>query len=324
MGFEMSQLKQMFAALAFAFVAFVLQAPAGAQAQPLVDVAWLNANLGKPGIFILDITSGGGRSQADYAKSHIPGAVFSDYAKGGWRVMDKNKVPGQLPPPEVLEKTISGLGITNESHVVIIPLGDKAVDMGVATRIYWTLKVAGHDKVSILNGGFGEWAKIDPKTKRPVNQLATGGVKPQPAKFVVRLRKEMLVTAEDVKKAIADKTVSLVDNRPNDFFLGLTLSPAAKKAGTIPGAKNVAEGIITRDNGGTFRSKSQLEQIYRAIGVPTEGDQITFCNTGHWASLGWFASHELLGNKKTKMYDGSMAEWSRLTDVPIEQKIKVD
>ncbi|MBM3608171.1 MAG: sulfurtransferase [Alphaproteobacteria bacterium] len=291
--------------------------------QPLVDTQWLNANLGKPGVVIIDLTSGGGRSQADYMKAHIPGAIFSDYAKGGWRVTDANKVPGMLPPPELLAKTIGNLGISNDSHVVIVPLGDKALDMGAAARVYWTMKVMGHDKVSILDGGFTEWAKIDPKTKRPVNQLATGGVKAEPVTFTVRLRKEMIVTAEDVKKAI-ENNVTLVDNRPNDFHLGLTRSPAAPRAGTIPGSKNIQESIITQDNGGLFRSRAQLLAIYRAIGVPAEGDQITFCNTGHWAALGWFASSEILGNKKTKMYDGSMAEWARLKDVPLEQKIKVE
>lgn len=288
--------------------------------QPLVDTQWLNANLGKPGIVVIDLTSGGGRSQAEYMKAHIPGAVYSDYGKGGWRYTDANKVPGMLPPPEMLAKTIGNLGISNDSHVVIVPMGDKAVDMGAAARVYWTMKVAGHDKVSILDGGFTEWARIDPKTKRPVNQLATGGVKPDPKTFTVRLRKEMIVTAEDVKKAI-ENNVPLIDNRPNDFHLGLTRSPAATRAGTIPGSKNIQESFITKDNGGVFRSRAQLLAIYRAVGAPTEGDQITFCNTGHWAALGWFASSEILGNKKTKMYDGSMAEWTRLKDVPFEVKI---
>jgi len=29
------------------------------------------------------------------------------------------------------------------------------------------------------------------------------------------------------------------------------------------------------------------------------------------AALGWFVAHELLGNRQARLYDGSMAEWSR-------------
>ncbi len=131
----------------------------------------------------------------------------------------------------------------------------------------------------------------------------------------------MLVSDDDVKKAMESKSM-LVDNRPSDFFMGIRKSPAATSAGTIPGAMNVQESWLTQNGGGSFRSKDQLQKIYKAVGVPTEGDQITFCNTGHWASLGWFASSEILGNKKTKMYDGSMAAWTRRKDLPVEQRIK--
>ena len=288
-------------------------------AQPLVDAEWMKSNLDKPGIVVLDLT---GRAQEDYAKAHLPGAIFTDYAKDGWRI-NVGGVAGKLPPAANLEKLIGSLGIDNNSHVVLVPLGERALDMGVATRVYWTFKVAGHDKVSILDGGFTEWARIDPKTKQRAYQLATGGVQPQPKPFKVSLREDMLVTTADVKQAMANN-VPLVDNRPNDFYLGISVSPAATRAGTIPGAKNVQESFITRNGGGSFRSSAQLKQIFQAAGVPAEGDQISFCNTGHWASLGWFAAHEIMGNKKARMYDGSMSEWSRDGAAPVDVKVKLD
>ncbi len=309
-------MRQILKSLCFA-AAIALAAPA--VAQPLVDAAWMKANIDKPGMVVLDVT---GRSQAQYASGHLPGSVFTDYAKDGWRVTI-NGAAGKLPPAENLSKLIGSLGIDNDTHVVLVPLGDKAVDMGAATRIYWTFKVAGHDKVSILDGGFMAWGRVDPKTKLPSNQLATGGVQPQPKPFKVSIRQEMLVTTADVQKAV-ENNVPLIDNRPNDFYLGLSVSPAATRAGTIPGAKNIQESFITQNGGGSFRSATQLKAIYQQVGVPVEGEQISFCNTGHWASLGWFASHELMGNTKAKMYDGSMSEWSRGKDLPVELKIKAD
>ncbi len=287
--------------------------------QPLVDSEWLKSNLDKPNVVVLDVT---GRTQEQYQAGHVPGAIFTDYAKDGWRV-NVGGVAGKVPPPANLEKLIGSLGIDNNTHVILVPLGERALDMGTATRIYWTFKVVGHDKVSILDGGFTDWSKIDPKTKQRVYQLATGGAQAQPKTFKASLREEMLVSSADIQKAIANN-VPLVDNRPNDFYVGISVSPAATRPGTIPGAKNVQESFITRNGGGSFRSAAQLKQIFAAQGVPAEGEQISFCNTGHWASLGWFAAHELMGNTKAKMYDGSMSEWSRGKDLPVEQKVKLD
>ena len=291
-------------------------------AEPLVDVAWVKANTGKPGIVFLDVRGRlAGKSKADYLRAHIPGAVYTDYLKDGWRVKDKNGTVGMLPPTEKLEKLIGGLGIGNDSLVVIIPQGSKALDMGTATRVYWTFKVLGHDQVSILNGGMTAYTKeVDKKTKKPVNPLEKGAVKPVAATFKASLRPEMLVSKADVQSAL-DKGVLMVDNRPNNQYVGVNRHGKSKRNGTIPGAVNLPESWLTVNGSGTFRPRGELEKLYAAAGVPTSGEQISFCNTGHWASMGWFATHEILGDKQAKMYDGSMVEWSGDKSLPIEQKV---
>jgi thiosulfate/3-mercaptopyruvate sulfurtransferase len=292
-------------------------------AEPLVDVSWLKANLGKPGVVILDLRSGGGATKQTYLAGHIPGAVFTDYAKDGWREKNKAGVAGMLPAPDKLEALIGRLGIDNQSHVVLVANGKTAADMGAATRVYWTLKVLGHDTVSILDGGHLAWIAPVGPDKKPVNPLETADVKPAAKTFTARLRNEMLVSRADVAAALANKT-PLIDNRPYDFHVGLTKSPAAKRAGTLPGASHMPEGWVTENGGGHFRSKAQIGKLYAVQSIPTQGDQITFCNTGHWASLGWFVSSEILGNKTARMYDGSMAEWTQDPAAPVEQKVKAE
>lgn len=292
-------------------------------ADPLVSIDWVKASLGKPGIVLLDVRSGAGVSKDLYLRGHIPGAIFTDYAKAGWREKTSAGVEGQLPPPQQLEQVIGRHGIDNASHVVLIAEGRSAADMGAATRIYWTLKVLGHDNVSILDGGFTAWVANVDKDKRPVNPLESADVTPAPKTFRASLRQDMLVSREDVKQAIASKT-PLIDNRPYDFHVGLTKSPAAKRAGTLPGAQSVPEGWLTENGGGMFRTKAQLTRIYDNQKVATSGNQITFCNTGHWASLGWFVSSEILGNKQARMYAGSMAEWTQDTGAPVDRKVALD
>ena len=305
-----------------AVVVWIACAPVALAQGPLVDVAWLKSNLGKPGLVILDVRSGAGKTKADYLAGHIPGAVFTDYAKDGWREKNAAGVEEMLPPPEKVERLIGSLGIDNASHVVIVPDGRSARDVGAAARLYWTLKVMGHDLVSLLNGGNAAWTAEVDKDKKPVNALEQADVKPVAKVFKASVRKDWIIGKAEVEKAMAGKQ-PLIDNRPPDFFVGLSKSSAAKTAGTIPGAVNVPEAWLTENNGGKFRSRQQLAQLYAAAGVPTTGPQVNFCNTGHWASLGWFVAHEILGNKEAVMYDGSMAEWTQDPKAPVEVKIKL-
>ena len=293
-------------------------------ASPLVDVDWVKANIGKSGIVFLDVRGKlAGKSKADYLRGHIPGAVWTNYLKDGWRSKDKGGTAGQLSEVPKLEKLIGGLGIDNNTHVVVVPNGGKALDMGTGTRIYWTFKVLGHDNVSLLNGGMVAYTKAKNKDKKPVNPLEKGAVTPAAKTFKASLRKEMMATKEDVKMASAAGT-PLIDNRPNNQYLGVNKHKLAKRLGTIPGAKNIPENWMTMNGGGMFRPKSSLAKAYQAAGVPTTGKQVNFCNTGHWASLGWFVSSEIMGNKDVKMYDGSMLEWSADKSLPIEQKVKLN
>lgn len=304
-----------FAALIAAILFTMPAGPAGAAgaAGPLVDAAWVKANIATENVVFLDLRGNPRAFQA----AHIPGARWTSYGRHGWRAKINN-VPGMLPPTAKLEALIGRLGIGNEDHVVLAPAGWDATNMGIATRIYWTFKVLGHDEVSILDGGMN--AYLADKG----NPLEKGMTTPQPRTFKARFRPQLLATAEDVKKAISGKNTALIDHRPSGQFMGVNKSGSVKRLGTLPGAKNVPAMWATVNDGGVFRSKEALVKLYESIGLPIEGETINFCNTGHWASVGWFITHELLGNKKAKMYDGSMAEWSMTGSNPMDRRINLN
>jgi len=287
-------------------------------ADPLVDVDWIKQHSCDENVRVLDIRNDiDGGSRTAYLKGHIPCSVYTDYLVGGWRSA-VDGVPGQLSNPDDLAKMIGDLGIDNNTHVVVYHHGKNAVDMGSATRMYWTFKVLGHDEVSILNGGFLAYS-ADEK-----NAVEKGNNKPDPKRFTASLRPEMMSSKEDVKAAIDNEAVTLLDLRPNHQFVGINRHKKASRSGTIPSAKNLPESWMTTNGGGSFRSVDELKKLYDIAGVDPDAEQINFCNTGHWASLGWFVGSELMGNKKATLYDGSMLEWTADESLPMEAQISVE
>ena len=300
-------------AIGSVFLALLVFAPGLAtarEAPALVDPAWVRANAAAPGVVILDIRNKlDGGSRQVFRRGHIPGAIYSDYLADGWR-KTVDGVPGQLPAVADLELLIGGLGIDNDSHVVIVSGGTSALDMGSATRVYWTFKVLGHDAVSILDGGYRAYAADS------ANPVETGAAAPTPKRFTAHFRPGM-VPDRDAVQAARKAGVALIDTRPPAQYRGAKKHDNAKRAGTIPGAVNVPEGTITTADG-KFVSAERVGELLAAAGVEPDDEAIAFCNTGHWASLGWFAKSEILGRKNVKLYDGSMVDWAARNDLPIE------
>ena len=59
---------QRFMVYPLALLSLVFMAFSALAADPLVTIDWVKANLGKPGIVLLDVTSGGGRTEDEFAK----------------------------------------------------------------------------------------------------------------------------------------------------------------------------------------------------------------------------------------------------------------
>jgi thiosulfate/3-mercaptopyruvate sulfurtransferase len=221
-----------------------------------------------------------------------------------------------LPSVQQLEALIGGLGIDNDTQVVIAPLGVDSKSIAGAARVYWTFKVLGHDRVSILDGGTEAYAA---DASRPLEQ---GERTPEPKVFTAHPRSEMLVSEEEFARA-ARTGALLVDYRRQDEFSGLNRNAKIARAGTVANARNIPLEWLTQDNGGSLRARAGLEQVYGLADVPLDAEQIAFCNTGHNSSLGWFVAHELFGNQRVRLYDGSMAQWSRNAAQPMERAVVV-
>jgi thiosulfate/3-mercaptopyruvate sulfurtransferase len=304
-----SVLRSVIPLAAMALMVFALASPARAETMtPLVSTGWLKQHLKDADVVVLDIRSAidGGGAEA-YAAGHIPGAVHSDYDKAGWRVT-RNGVPFMLPTVAELEKLIGETGIDEDTHVVVVPAGVHFTDFGSAARTYWTLKVAGVAKVSILDGGYAAWA-----AER--NAVETGASEPSPKIFTATLNKSLFVDAREVEAIERDGGATLVDARPASFFAGREKAPAAQGYGHIPGA--VSLDSATFYAAATNRLRPQAELASLAASAVPAGPTVAYCNTGHWASTDWFVLSEILGRKDVKLYYGSMVDWTSDASRPL-------
>ena len=275
--------------------------------QPLVDAAWLSQHLGNESLVVLDIRDATEAGDL-YAAGHVPGAIAAPYAAAGWRAK-VGDVPGLLPTEDAIETLVSGLGVSNDDHVVILTGGQSASDFGGATRVYWTFKVYGHDNVSILDGGYAAWAKAN-------GELSTEAVPPVVATFDAEFRPELRAEVAEVNEAIANDT-NLIDARSVAQFIGQEKTNTVQSLGHIPSAVNINFDKFYDAEKPAFASAETIAQLARDAGVNDSEGFISFCNTGHLASIAWFGLSEVEGLPNVRLYDGSMSDWTSDPSRPV-------
>lgn len=280
---------------------------APAIAQPLVDAQWLLDHGANENVVVLDIRSN--VEETDLGDlPYVANAVVAPYNTAGWRT-EIEGVPGKIPPVEDIAGLIGGLGIDNDDHVVIVPWGTDSSEIGSATRVYWTFKYLGHDEVSILDGGWRQYDVVG-------GERVAEPVAPEATSFEVALQENLLATTDEVLEALQNGT-TLVDGRPLEQFLGESKSSVVASLGTIPGSLNIPHSEFYSSEYARFAQPETVEALVAAVGLGSNQANISFCNTGHWASVAWFGLSEILGNKQSSMYDGSMSEWTQDPSRPV-------
>lgn len=282
-----------FAPLAIA-IGFGTSLPAFAEApegwSPLLEPAALSTLLDEYGddIRVVQITG-------EYDEGHIPGSGWSPYAT--WRSDMPN--PGALRDLPHWERALQELGIETDTPVVVVHAGRDATDMGAAARVYWTLKSLGVEDLALLNGGLAAWNAAGLPTDRAEAAFF-------PSDYTAQWSDEWRATTDEVVALSQNNEAQLLDARPADFFTGLTWSVAAP--GTIHGAENIEYSSFF--DGTRMVGADAVRAAAEAAGYTQGTVAVSFCNTGHWAAINWFALSELAGYDDLRLYAESMAEYS--------------
>lgn len=281
--------------LAFFACAAAIVFSAASAAAPLLTPAELNALKTDPAVRIVDIRSG-----QEYGADHIPGAVSAPY--GLWRGPATN--PGEVPSIAALTALVRSLGLGQTSHAVVVSSGADATDFGASARVYWTLKYLGLNNLSILNGGVKAWADAGLPQDGTAVQVAASSYRPV-------LNTVVLATQDQVLAQIGDPHTRLIDARPLDFFEGKVKVPAARRAGTIRTAISLSYDRWFVPGTSLFVPIDQARKIAARDLPRPSNETISFCNSGHWSAIDWFALSEVLGEKNIKLYPASIIGWTQ-------------
>jgi len=275
---------------------------------PLVTPAWLAAHLQDPDTIVLDATlppvgiAPPIDTRARYLESHIPGAVFFDIDQ----LSDHStSLPHMLPTPEDFSRSMSALGVSDESTIVIYE------QQGVfsAPRAWWTLRTFGAPSVYVLDGGLRAWIDAGlPTESGPVHRTR--------ATFNATLRREAVADLAQLKDRLANHE-QVLDARSAARFNGTAPEPRPGiSSGHMPGATNIPFTELLED--GRLKPAQQLREYFAAKDVDLHQPITTTCGSGVTAAVIAF-SLEVVGAKDVTLYDGSWSEYAQHPDSVIEK-----
>ena len=237
-------------------------------------------------------------AKKEYSTKHIPSAMFWDVNEHS----DKNSsYPHMISDSNYWNKMLLSFGITNHDHIIVYDHSD----LYSACRLWFVLRYFGHKKVSILNGGFQKWLK----EKKPVTQKIDRIKKTD--NYLINENNDWIKNKKQIDENIKSNSFVLVDARSRDRFEGKKEEPRpGLKKGCVPGSKNIPFQNCINVAANTFKSKSELVNIFKENNVDYNKPTVFMCGSGITACVLGLA-YFLISDKNAVIYDGSFAEWGK-------------
>ena len=275
-----------------------------------VTVDWLAEHLNRHTLRILDSSwylPGSPRDpQQEFLAGHIPGAQFFDIDSV---TRTDTSLPHMLPSADIFSEMLNSLGIEPGDCVVVYD----SFGLFSAARVWWTLRVFGHDNVAILEGGLPAWRRANGPIVAGESPAASDSAGAAKAVW----RAEYYAYCADVHRAVTEGTAQIIDARSPGRFMGVDPEPRQDLAsGHIPGSHNVHYSTLIDPERGCLHDRATLQQLFAAAGVDVSQPIITSCGSGITACILAVALYEL-GVDPVAVFDGSWAEWGSTPGLPI-------
>jgi thiosulfate/3-mercaptopyruvate sulfurtransferase len=274
---------------------------------PLVSAEWLAENLDASDVVVLDasffLPNQQRDAKAEYLANHIPGARFFDIDA----IADtSNPLPHMLPSAEFFAESVGRLGIEHRTRVVVYDDNSYLA----SARVWWTFRVFGHDRVSVLDGGLSRWRALG-------LPIQAGEVAAEPRSFSATLHPALVRNLEEMKIMLNDPSVQIVDARSPGRFAGTEPEPRpGLRSGHIPGSRNFFFKRLVDEQTQCLKSVPETAEQFRQAGIDFREPVVATCGTGVTAAILALGLYRL-GNEYVAVYDGSWTEWGGRDDTPV-------
>ena len=245
--------------------------------------------------------------ETEYRELHIPGAVYADINKDLSSPITPESGRHPLPDPERFHESMTRLGVRSDTQVIAYD----ATSGSFAARLWFLLRMYGHNQVAVLDGGFSEWMKLG-------LPFSSGMETNPPGNFLGTPHMERIVSTHELEQVYTQPDWLLIDSRAPERYSGKS-ETIDVKAGHIPGAVNHFYGLNIDPNG-LFFTPAKLRQQFLTLlkDFPPE-KTIIYCGSGVTSAHNLLAM-AIAGLPQPKLYNGSWSEWIRDPNHPIIQK----
>lgn len=225
------------------------------------------------------------RSQEDYEKGHMVGAIH--LAPEALTVSEP--VPGLIAPLETVEAVLSSKGIKNDSKIYIYDNKEGIY----AARLWWVLKIYGHQDVKVINNGEKAIVQNGFELTLDVPEITPSTYQAAP------MDESMIATMEEVLRVVEGETEGVIID---------TRSMAEYDEGAVPGAILFphTKNLYTD---GSFKSPRDVYLDYNDLGIKRDDAVIVYCKSSVRATQTALLLKEA-GFTDVKVYDGAWLEWS--------------
>ncbi len=282
-----------------------MQIKGGIKMNELITMDQLAKKMKNEDLIIIDCRYELNNSEAGremYQVDHIPNSIFFDLGKdlSGPKLEHGGRHP--LPDMNNFIKKLGEVGIDKTKHVVAYDDQKGAF----AARLWWMLKYLGHDNVSVLNVNYSTWKE---KGYPITNETPVA----KQTHFIPKIRSHMVVDVNQVKQAVEDDKIKIIDSRAPERYRG-EIEPLDKKAGHIPSAENWFWEDNVESNG-NWKSKQELKERFSSL---ENEDLIIYCGSGVTANVNILALANL--GKEASLYLGGWSDWSSYEDNQVVTK----
>lgn len=270
--------------------------------QYVIDVETAMSKIGQENVLFVD-------SGNDPQKTTIKGAVVTGWQ--AWSDHVASEVEGSagywhVKEEEAFANVLSSLGITPEKEIIL--LGESKNGWGDDARLMWQLRMAGFEKVSIVDGGYSALVKAGAETQ------SGSSILPEAAAGSFEYNKTHYKTTADLVAAY--DTYKIIDVRADAEYDGGILY-GERVGGRLPGAVHLKYTDLFYDDG-TLRPNKELTKWFETAGL-NKGDQIvSYCTAGIRSSYMQVVM-EMCGFENTFNYDESFWGWAETNSTNVEK-----